>query len=48
MNLVYYKERHGNYMMKYFRTSVEGAASRDVISIVIYFCLHSFQECHHL
>ena len=36
------------YMIKDFRTSVEWAASRDVISVVTYFSLHVFQEGHHL
>lgn len=33
---------------KGFRTSVEWTASCDAISIVIYFSLHIFRECHHL
>lgn len=36
------------YMMKDFRTLEEQAASRDAISIVTYFSLHTFQECHHV
>ena len=49
ISFVYYKrDTEIIYMMKDFSTSKEWAASHDAISIVTYFSLHTFQECHHL